>query len=222
MTGGFFDCAGTPRLGGKSAWESGPRSRSGSIVVVPTTDETDDPKEGDGLNKPKPEVVKEVKDGEILGLCSPVPDALPSRTVKWAGQESFTWTEEPSRFFPEDACSDSSSESAEDDDGNESSESDESDLDRSDVNNIGEVMNNDEGCEETAPTLGGQQRLTLEIPSDTEQVLGVWTDFWNIDANSDVLVRVGLPCHLPASYEVDHKRLLNKQILVRAILLDPR
>lgn len=154
-------------MGGKSAWESGPRPKPGSIAVIPAADETDDAKERP--IKAKPEAAK---GGEILGLCSPDPQALPTRTIKWAGQESFTSTDEPSRFFPEDARSDSSSTCAEDDDGNESSES-ASEVDRSDVNTadgVGEVMNYDEYIKEIAAAVRGQQSLTLENPPDLIRV----------------------------------------------------
>lgn len=45
----------------------------------------------------------------IFGLRSPDQQALPTRTITWEGQESFTPTDEPSCFFPADPCSDSSS-----------------------------------------------------------------------------------------------------------------
>jgi len=50
----------------------------------------------------------------ILGLRSPDQAELPTRTVTWGGRESFTPTDGSSRFFPADACNDSSSSCADD------------------------------------------------------------------------------------------------------------
>lgn len=154
----FFDCAGTPRLGGKSAWEPVAKSSSGTNAMTPDADETEETAEAPTKAKP----VK-AEEGEFLGLSSPDPQA-PTRRVTWGGQESFNWAEEePPHFLPDDAC-------AEDDDGIESTVSTE--LDRSDVGTV-EVVDKAiirDDCDQDFKAADDGQCLTLDNCSDAVQV----------------------------------------------------
>lgn len=184
ICGGFVDCAGAPRMGETLAWGPGSRSRSGTIAMIPTGDETDTAKEEPPFVKIKNKPAA-VKESEILGVSSPDPQGLPTRTVTWAGQESFSWKEsdEPSRFFPDDrdACSDSSSACAENEQdgngGNESSESESvsTELDQSEIkinaaDGFGEAIKYDERTtsEEIVAVVDGKS-LALENSTDTLQ-----------------------------------------------------
>eukprot|EP00903_Cladosiphon_okamuranus_P005929 g5859.t1 len=182
--GGFFDCAGTPRMGGTSVWGADSRSRSGKIAVMSAADDTDA-----NAMEDSPQTIINIdnraaaKESEILGLSSPDSQALPTRTTSWSGRESF-WGKErdvPSRFFPDDrdACSDSSPACAENEDdgdgGNESSESESvlTELDQSEIGisateEFGDAVTHDECCGDIVASLGGQS-LTLENSANTVQ-----------------------------------------------------
>ncbi len=81
-----------------------------------TTDVTEGPycKDDQSQNPVEEVKIPTLKADGILGLRSPDQAELSTRTVTWGGRESFTPTDEPSRFFPPDVCSDSSSSCAED------------------------------------------------------------------------------------------------------------
>lgn len=107
----FFDGAGTPRLEqAPSTTKHDSTSTSGTIGVA-----LDPYCKEEQIQDPVEEVkIPTLKVDGILGLGSPDQAALPTRRVTWGGRESFTPTDGPSRFFPPDVCSDSSSSCAED------------------------------------------------------------------------------------------------------------